>query len=144
MVAVDGSENSDRALDFSAEFAEKFDASLTILHVSESLALAAVPQESATYPSGSTAVFAKDLRRIHEEILSKSFSRVKAAKPILQVTSMLKEGDAALAIVDTAKESGFDVIVIGHKGFGKMSERLMGSISEKVAHLAPCPVIIVR
>ena len=57
---------------------------------------------------------------------------------------MLRDGDPAIEIVDVAKDSGFDVIVIGHKGSGMVSERVLGSISEKVAHLAPCPVVIVR
>ena len=57
---------------------------------------------------------------------------------------MLKDGDPAVEIVNFAKDSGFDIIVIGHKGSGKVRERFLGAISEKVAHLAPCPVVIVR
>jgi nucleotide-binding universal stress UspA family protein len=144
LVAVDGSENSDRALDFALDLAEKFGASVTILNVSESLAMSAVPQESATYPSGSTAAFARDLRAIQNEVISRSVSRARAVKPNLPVSSMLKEGDAALEIVNSAKDGGFDVIVVGHRGTGRMRERFLGSISEKVAHDAPCPVIIVK
>jgi nucleotide-binding universal stress UspA family protein len=144
LVAVDGSENSDRALDFALDLAEKFDASVTVLNVSESLAMGAVPQESIAYSGGSTAVFAKDIRKIHDEILSKSVAHARAVKPTLAVSSMLKEGDPALEIVNAAKEGGFDVIVVGHKGFGKMKGLFLGNISEKVANLAPCPVIIVR
>ena len=144
LVGVDGSENSDRALDFALDLAEKFNASIMILNVSESLAMGAVPEESIAYSGGNTAVFGKDLRKIHDEILSRSVARAKAVKPNLAVSSMLKEGDPALEIVNTAKEGGFDVIVIGHKGLGKMKELFLGSISEKVAHLAPCPVIIVK
>jgi nucleotide-binding universal stress UspA family protein len=57
---------------------------------------------------------------------------------------MLKEGEPALEIVNAAKESVFDVIVVGHKELGKMKELCLGSISEKVAHLVLCPVVIVR
>jgi len=144
LVAVDGSENSDRALDFALDLAEKFGASVTILNVSESLAMGAVPQESATYPSGSTAVLAKDLRAIQNELVSRNVYHARAVMPNLPVSSMLKEGDAALEIVNVAKDGGFDVIVVGHRGSGKMRERLLGSISEKVAHNAPCPVVIVK
>jgi len=145
LVGVDGSENSDRALDFALDLAEKFNSSILILNVSESLAMSAVPQESTTFPtSGSTAIFGKDLRKIHEEILSRSVAHAKAVKPNLAVSSMLKEGDPALEIVNTAKEGSFDAVVVGHKGSGRMKELFLGSISEKVAHMAPCPVIIVR
>ena len=57
---------------------------------------------------------------------------------------MLRNGDPAVEIVNVAKDSGFDAIVIGHKGSGMVRERVLGSISEKVAHLAPCPVVIVK
>src|SRR5208283_274684 len=144
LVGVDGSENSNRALDFALDLAEKFNASILILNVSESLTMGAVPGELIAYSGGKTAVPGKDLMKIHDEILSRSVARVKAVKPNLAVSSMLKEGDPALEIVNTAKEGGFDAVVVGHKGLGKMKELFLGSISEKVAHLAPCPVIIVN
>jgi nucleotide-binding universal stress UspA family protein len=49
-----------------------------------------------------------------------------------------------MEIVAEAKDSGADVVVVGHGGSSRMREIFLGSISEKVAHLAPCPVIIVR
>ena len=57
---------------------------------------------------------------------------------------MLKEGNPALEIVNTAKEEGFNVIIVGHKGLSKVEELFLGSVSEKVAHLTPCPVVIVK
>jgi nucleotide-binding universal stress UspA family protein len=144
LVAVDGSENSHRALDFALDLGEKFNAAIMILNVSESLPMGAAPEESTAYSSGGMAAFAKDLLKIHEEILSKAVARAKKVKPNLTISSMLREGDPALEIVNAAKEGGFDVIAVGHKGLSKMKELFLGSTSEKVAHLAPCPVIIVR
>jgi nucleotide-binding universal stress UspA family protein len=144
LVAVDGSENSDRALDFALDLAEKFDASVTILNVSELLAMGAVPQESSAYPSGSIALLAKDLMAIQNEIITKNVNHAKAVKPNLAISSLSKEGDAVVEIVNTAEEGGFDLIVVGHKGVGKMRERFLGSVSENVAHNAPCPVLIVK
>ena len=143
LVAVDGSENSDRALDFALDLAEKFSAPVTILHVSESLEMSAVPQESAAYPSN-TAVIAKDLRAIENEVLTKSVEHAKTVKPDVQVTAILKEGDPATQIVDTAKDGGFDIIVVGNRGLSKMRERLLGSVSERVLHYAPCPIVVVK
>lgn len=141
LVAVDGSENSNRALDFALDLTEKYEAKITVLNVSEDLAISEVPHESTAYATVGTAIFAKDLRRMHEEILKKSVDHAKAVKPNLEVSSLLKEGDPALEIVNVAKDGGFDVIVVGHKGMGKVKELLLGSISEKVAHLAPCLVV---
>jgi nucleotide-binding universal stress UspA family protein len=143
LVAVDGSESSDRALDFALELAEKFSSALTVLNVSEVTAIGVIPQEPTTFPVGNMAILNRDLRKIHEEILSKAVSYAKAVKPGLVVSSMLRNGEPALEIVNVAKDEGFGVIVVGHKGSGRVRELFLGSISEKVAHLAPCPVVIV-
>ncbi len=144
LVAVDGSENSFRALDFALDMAEKYSSTVTVLNVSEVLAMGVVPQESATYSIDNMALLGKDLRKIHEEILIKAVSHAKEVKPNLVISSTLRDGEPASEIVNLAKDSGFDVIVVGHKGSGKVRERFLGSISEKVVHLAPCPVVIVR
>ena len=144
LVAVDGSENSDRALDFALELAEKFGSALAVLNVSEVLAMGVIPQESTTYSFENMVILGKDLRKIHEEILIKAVSHANAVKPDLVVSSILRDGDPATEIVNVAKDSGFDAIVIGHKGSSMTRERVLGSISEKVAHLAPCPVVIVK
>lgn len=144
LVAIDGSENSDNALNFALDLAEKFSSVLTILNVSEVLALSTVPQESTNYSVSNMSIFAKDLRKIQEDILNKAASHSKTIKPELLVSIILREGDPALEIVKVAKEGGFDAIIVGHKGSGGLSERFLGSVSEKVAHLAPCTVVIIK
>lgn len=145
LVAVDGSEGAGKALDFALDLAEKFGASVMILNVSESLVIGSVPKEAVAYSGGNAAaVPGRDLEMDHDEILSRSVAHAKTVKPNLSVSSMLKEGDPATEIVDVAKEDGFDVVVVGNKGFGLVKELLLGSVSEKVAPLSPCPVIIVK
>ncbi len=144
LVAVDGSENSDRALDFAVDLAEKYSASVTVLNVSEPPAMGAVPMEPTTVSGESMVVFAKDLRRFHEEILSKAVAHAKAFKPSVEVSWKYSEGDPALQIVAVAKEGGFGIVVVGHRGLGRVRGMFLGNVSEKVVHLAPCPVVIVR
>ncbi len=144
LVAVDGSENSDRALDFASNFAEKYGAALTVMNVNESSAVAAVPPDIGGYPGGSMVVVARDLRKFHEGILEKALARAKTLKPNVSVSTVLKEGNPASEIAGFSKEGVFDVVVVGHRGIGKVRELFMGSISEKVVHTVPCTVIIVR
>lgn len=144
LVAVDASENSDRALDFALDLTEKFGADLTILNVSESLPMTAVQPDLNASSGANIPVIPRDFMKIHEEILFKAVARAKSAKPHLTVSSVLREGDPAVEIVNCAKEGGFDIVVVGHKGIGKMKEFFVGSISEKVAHLVSCPVVIVK
>ncbi len=145
LVAVDGSENAERALDFALDFAEKYNATLTVLNVSDSPPVVAVPPEPTAYTGVTVAVYTKDLHKFHEEILNRAVAHASEAKPNLAVSSKLRDGDPALEIVAEAKEGAFDAVVVGHVGAGRVKEILgLGGISERVAHLAPCPVIIVR
>jgi nucleotide-binding universal stress UspA family protein len=144
LVGVDGSENSYRAMDFALDFAEKYSAAVTVLNVSESPAMGAVPIEPTTVSGESMVVFAKDLRRFHEDILSKAIDHAREVKPNVGVFSKLREGNPALEIVAESKEDVVDVVVVGHGGLGRVREIFLGNISEKVAHLVQCPVVIVR
>ena len=62
LVAVDGSENSDRALDFALDLAEKYGSAVMVLNVSEVLAMVVVPQESTKYSFENMTILGKDLR----------------------------------------------------------------------------------
>ena len=126
LVAVDGSENSDRALDFGLDLAEKYGATVRVLNVIESPAMGAVPLEPTTVSGESMVVFAKDLQRFHEEILSKAIDHAKEVKPNVVVSSKLREGDPALEIVAEAKDAGFDIVVVGHRGLGRVRETFFG------------------
>ncbi|MCW4029097.1 MAG: universal stress protein [Candidatus Bathyarchaeota archaeon] len=147
LVAVDGSDNSWKALDFALDFAEKYSAALEVLNVSESSAVVAVlPQVGPEgYVNESSAAMARDLWEFHEEIINRARTHVEETKSKVQTSFKLREGEAATEIAAEAKDGAFDVVVVGHAGTGRMKEFLgLGGISEKVAHTAPCPVIIVR
>ena len=52
--------------------------------------------------------------------------------------------DAATAILDTASAARAELIVVGARGLGAVQRFLRGSVSTKVAHHAPCDVLIVE
>ena len=144
LVAVDGSEYSNRALDFALDLAEKYRAAITLLNVSELPAMGTVPLEPTTISGDNIVLFSKDLRRLHENILSKAVAHAKEENPKVTVLSKLREGDPASEIAAETKESAFDVVVVGHRGQSRIREVFLGSVSEKVSHSAPCSVVIVR
>ncbi len=144
LVAVDGSENSERALDFAINFADKYGAVLTMINVTESAAISAVPYEMSGYAGNNMASVARDLQKFHQGILDKAAERAKIIKPNLTVELMLKEGSPASEIISAAKEGNFDVVIIGHRGIGKVRELFMGSICEKVVHTVNNTIIIVK
>jgi nucleotide-binding universal stress UspA family protein len=61
-----------------------------------------------------------------------------------QFTTKLVEGRPADKIVETAKLESCDLIVIGSRGLGGIKEFFLGSVSDRVADEAPCPVLIVK
>ena len=137
LVAVDGSENSERALNFALDFAKKYNAGLTIVNVSESSAAAA-------YAGDGMASVARDLRRFHEGILEKAVAYAKSGQPDVVVSTVLREGDPATEIVSVATEGNSDVVVVGHRGLGKVKGIFLGSISQKVTRSLSCTVILVK
>ena len=63
----------------------------------------------------------------------------------LNVSSLIKEGDAKKVLVDEAKRLGADCIFVGSTGFSNRLERfLLGSVSAAVANRAECSVEVVR
>jgi len=77
-------------------------------------------------------------------VLSEALKKVKKIKPNLRVSTKLVEGRPSNKIVETAKEGNFDIIVMGSRGLGAIKEFFLGSVSDRVADEATCPVLIVK
>jgi nucleotide-binding universal stress UspA family protein len=80
----------------------------------------------------------------HENILKEAQRRIQELKPALTVSTKILQGRPAIMIVNEAKKVQADVIVIGSQGLGGIKEFFLGSISDRVADTAPCPVLIVK
>ena len=53
-------------------------------------------------------------------------------------------GDPADVIVEEAKEVSADLIIVGASGHSAPARALLGSVSTRVLHHAPCDVLVVR
>ena len=60
----------------------------------------------------------------------------------VRVTATLVEQSPVEALVDAGRQA--DLLVLGSRGRGGLTQALLGSVSHKVAQHAPCPVAIVR
>lgn len=145
VAAVDGSESSLRAVDFAADIAKAYDAKLTLVHVLSRMGSAQVPEELLDYADiEHVRVTEMDiLRSVSSEILNRA--RAKASERGANVAEIISEvGDPAKHIVAQAKDRGADLIVLGTRGLGSIKELMLGSVSHKVTHLAPCPCATVH
>ena len=134
LVALDGSEQSLLALKYAKELAETHDAKMIMIHA---------------YPNTS------DLRDVagYEKLVSqrKSFgqkildhARNQLGDVSFEVEEDLLEGPAADAVLSVAEVRNADLIVLGTRGMGSLKGVIFGSVSNKVMHYAPCPVMVVR
>ena len=143
LFAIDGSQSADHALDFGLDLAMKYSAEVMILSVIDS------PQSSLVvkgmiYAPASTENYLKKLRYFHNQILLEAQNKTKKIDPKLKVSIKLLEGRPDDKIVETAKEEAIDLIVVGSRGLGGIKEFVLGSVSDRVADEASCPVLIVK
>jgi nucleotide-binding universal stress UspA family protein len=64
--------------------------------------------------------------------------------PKVSIEHRLLEGDPATVIVETAAETGADLIIMGTMGRSGLTRLVMGSVAEEVLRRAPCPVLTIR
>jgi nucleotide-binding universal stress UspA family protein len=137
LVALDGSAPSGKALDLAADLAEKYGASLHLVHV-----LQGRPAYIETSRLAEAAT-EKQLRDAADELLSQNEQRARK-RQVQLIEKTIGEGDPARTIVDLAEERGTDAIVLGTRGLGSLQGLLLGSVAHKVLHLARCAVITTR
>jgi nucleotide-binding universal stress UspA family protein len=131
LVAYDGSESAQRALDQTADLASN-GATVSVISVAEPL-----PQFGR---AASMMLPEEDEERRHELDDAKA---TLAAKGI-EAAVVERKGDPATMIVDEAERESVDMIVIGTRGLNRARRWLMGSVSSRVAQHAPCNVLVVR
>ena len=153
LVAVDGSETSDRAVIFAGEVASNAKAELVVLTVippiSPLLFQRGVLGEGRGVGMRPRAVemineYGKSTEEAHREALEKAADTIREAYPDLQITKKMGKGRVASIIMDTSKSMNADLIVMGRIGHSKIERWLLGSTSKQVAEECDKPVLIVK
>jgi nucleotide-binding universal stress UspA family protein len=134
LVAIDGSECSDRAFTKALELAMLAKAQLTALAVEGPL-----PAYAATIGEVDEVKREKD---IYFNALAIRATQ-QAEQAGLDIDVEVRPGHAAELISQVATEGSYDLVVLGHRGHF-LRDHLLGSTAERVAQHAPCPVMIVR
>ncbi len=170
LVATDGSEQGNKAVETAGQMAGAMSIPLVICHVlmhhrpPEELSRMAhvenmVPEVSRrtladldNVPGSMMALIESvDSRADAERVMSVIGEQIvdnaqKSAKEAgaKEVTTRTEVGDYAECIAEVARDEGADLIVIGSRGLGSVTELLLGSVSRKVVHLAKDAVLIVK
>jgi nucleotide-binding universal stress UspA family protein len=144
LVGVDGSESALKAVDLAAALSKADNAQLILVHVVQISAIAdQVLKMSATEhlkknPKGI-------MEKLSQNVLDQTRKRARqAGASDAQITSVTTDGDQARQLIQAAKRRKVNLIVLGSRGRGRLEGLLLGSVSQKVAALAPCACLIAR
>jgi nucleotide-binding universal stress UspA family protein len=77
-----------------------------------------------------------------KQLLEDAAAKAKAAG--VRVSTHSATGEPAEVVIEVAEQAGADLIVIGNRGMAGARRFLLGSVPNRVAHHAPCSVMIVR
>jgi nucleotide-binding universal stress UspA family protein len=137
LVASDGSPSANRAIDAAAKLAKVTGSELIILTIGGNISGAAL-QELASAEGDLSAA----LETAANEILDRARKRVLRSG-VSAVKLQSGWGDPAEVIIDIVRRENPDLLVVGKRGRGRLSGLLLGSVSQKLASLAPCMVMVV-
>ena len=120
LVGVDGSDYSTWALMEAIAIAKKFSGHTKVI---------TVYRQGKKDETTKTQMKAKHL--LKEEKIDSSLSAILGSNP-------------SRALVDTAENEKFDLIVVGSRGLGRAASFLLGSVSKQVVSKASCDVLVVK
>ncbi len=139
LVATDFSKPSEVALEYGRHFARAFGAALHVLHVAENvMARFAADAYPMVLPELQRDLELAAGQRL-EATLTEDDRRTLHLVPVVRTSAA-----PAAAIVDYARETGIDLIILGTHGRGAMAHLFVGSVAERVVRSAPCPVLTVH
>jgi nucleotide-binding universal stress UspA family protein len=143
LVPVDGSHSCLHAKMLAVLIAKKFKSKVTALHVASHEFMH--PELKAQYQLPHSI-----LHKIDEAYLDAGKKILRNAEEMFTEagidvdTKLVSFEDPAEYILEIVKDEGYDLVVIGNRA-GNQSERYsLGSVTEKVARHAECPVLIVK
>lgn len=145
LVPLDGSEHSNKALDFALDLAEKYSAEIKLLTVAQPFVVTeSMFLTQPMMPPETTVMYVNEIETAHKKILQNAYKKVKQSKIKIKVSKQLENGRPADRITEIANSQDFDLIVMGSRGIGGIKEFFLGSVSDRVADRAHCPVLIVK
>ena len=135
VVGIDGSDESAKALAWAVEDARRRQLELELVYG------LAVPVVSDAYGMVMTRPDIDELCRYSESLLDAARTAAEAMDPGVAIRTRLLNGPPAAVLIDASKEAAG--LVVGSRGVGAMSGRMLGSVAVRVAAKACCPVYVI-
>jgi nucleotide-binding universal stress UspA family protein len=134
MIATDGSDPADQALEVAIDLARETGATLQVLSVR--------PPRAVGRGGGGPAIL--EVEHLHgpEHIADAAAQRARDAG--VDAVPHAAHGDVVTTIADAATAYGAELLVVGSRGLGSLSGAVLGSVSHALVRRSPVPVTIVR
>ncbi|TDU83829.1 nucleotide-binding universal stress UspA family protein [Kribbella voronezhensis] len=128
LVGTDGSEDSDAAVQFGFEEAQRTRSDLQVVYCWQ--------------PLGRNEVSIDDAEELLKDWLAESLAPYRDKFPGVRVRAEVVAGRAAAVLAE--RSSGCSMVVVGSRGRGGVRGLLLGSVSQNLLHHANCPIAVVR
>jgi nucleotide-binding universal stress UspA family protein len=135
LLAVDGSEHSEKAVELAKRLATATNDEVVVTHVTELL-----PARFQTFPGVDTMVDQEAVEFTKGYVAELEETGVKARSELRSS----QYGGIARVLVNVAEDLDAGLIVMGSHGRGDLTALLLGSVAHKVLHLSDRPVLIAR
>ena len=77
-------------------------------------------------------------------MLDEGLRLISERDPVLKVEAVLIDARPADSLVELALQRQARAIVVGHRGMGPIRGAVLGSVTYRILHSAPCPVVVVK
>lgn len=131
VVGIDGSPSSEGALHWAVEEARIRGAALEIIHAWHSGLPGLVPDRPDD-----------DFQQHSRSVLDTAVSGLPEGGSSLDIDTRSVKGHPAAVLIDASADAA--LVVVGSHGHGGVAGSVLGSVSQRVASHARCPVVIVR
>ncbi|MBX3289800.1 MAG: universal stress protein [Acidobacteria bacterium] len=142
LLATDGSVQSEAAIAMLRSFSFKPGDEIRIISVVDMAVPLAIDIYGGYLPD--TTEMEKTAREHADKVLRETCEKLEGICKDLTVTSDVLFGSPESRIVETAEETGCDLIIVGSHGYSRWERLLLGSVSQSVVQHAHCSVLVVR
>jgi nucleotide-binding universal stress UspA family protein len=136
LVAVDGSDASQKATRMAADIALRFGSKVTVAYVIPRLLL---PPDAYGL---TLAEMEREQRAYAEKLVAEAAA--KLGEPGLDLETRVLSGSPPECLAEVAEAPDVDLVVIGSRGRGAVARALLGSVSGRLVHICPKPVLVVH
>jgi nucleotide-binding universal stress UspA family protein len=139
VVGIDGSDAAKDALRWALDEARLRSDEVVAVHAWEA---PPVMPEPGPAPGFDLVAILPEVEEAGERLVKTVVEEVVGDDSSVTVESVAIAGPPASVLVDAARDA--DMLVVGSRGHGGFTALLLGSVSQQLAHHAPCPLVIHR